>query len=118
MNYKETLRNSAPASTRQSAQPPFSMSTDGTALELDIELKNGDRYALPYAYKTAVHFNLSGTLTIYFSTHTVTVTGINLSPFYEALLQHTLTHIQDREFTFANLPEDTARVTSIVVEEA
>lgn len=109
---RETARLSENANSRISAA-----SGDVTrALELDLRFKTGDRWAFPYAYKTAIHFNLSGVITIYYSTHMVTINGRNLASLYAGLVGHTVAEIQERESEFADAPEGEPFVTALTVQ--
>lgn len=109
---RETARLSENASSRISAQS----GNDMRALELDLCLKTGDRWAFPYAYKTAIHFNLSGVITIYYSTHMVTINGRNLASLYAGIVGHTVVEIKEQESEFADAPEGEGVVTTVTVQ--
>lgn len=109
---RETARLSENANSRISAASGDVI----RALELDLRFKTGDRWAFPYAYKTAMHFNLSGVITIYYSTNMVTIAGRNLGSLYAALIGHTVAEIQEHESEFADVPEGEAVVTAITVQ--
>lgn len=116
MNYKEILD-----STRQQANPSreqhaFSKQRE-RAVELDLCLRTGDRWAFPYSYKTAIKFDLSGTIMIYFTTHVVTIRGRNLKPLYEALITHTLICVREATDEFTENLEDNTVVASLKVDE-
>ncbi len=109
---REAARLSEHANSRSSVQSGDVM----RALELDLRFKTGDRWAFPYAYKTAIHFNLSGVITIYYSTHIVTINGRNLATLHAGLVGHTVAEIQEQESEFADVPEGEPFVTAVTVQ--
>lgn len=64
------------------------------AIMLDVRLKGGKFYALPYSYMTKVKFDPSEGLEIYISGNYVKITGRNLHEIYIQLLRHRVNFIQ------------------------
>lgn len=119
MSYKELLENQTPARPKNADRPAVGshLNQAEQVLELDVQLRGGDRYGFPYAYKTAMAFRRSGELVLYFTTHTVTIRGRNLSSLYHGLLQHRIQTILEHPSDFDDLPEKDTVVRSIVVNE-
>ena len=121
MNYKEILKQQTITSSSRKVNETraFVLENEhGHALELDIKLRTGDRWGLPYAYKTAIEFNLSGDLTIHFTTHTINIKGRNLSPLYDALVAHRVAQILEHDNEFDDLPEQATVINSITIVAA
>lgn len=119
MSYQEILdetRQAALASENTNDRTSVPNGAAMRTLELDVRFKTGDRWAFPYAYKTAIQFNLSGTITIYFSTHVVTIKGRNLASLYAGLIGHTVAEIQEQESEFDDSPEGEAVVNALTVQ--
>jgi hypothetical protein len=69
--------------------------TGRPALMLDLRLVSGNYLALSYSYLMSAAFNLSGELSLLFTSHQVTVKGKNLRRIYDGVLSHTLRYIQE-----------------------
>jgi len=84
---------------------------------LDVRLRTNDRYAWSYSYKTCIKFDVSGEIIIYFTTHTLILTGRNLTPLYDGLIRHEVTQIREHNTEYDDLPESATVISSIRVEE-
>lgn len=119
MSYQDILdetREAAQVSENANARVSVPSGDVMRILELDLRFKTGDRWTFPYAYKTAMHFNLSGVITIYYSTHMVTIAGRNLGSLYADLIGHAVAEIQEQESEFVEAPEGEAVVTAVTVQ--
>ena len=85
---------------------------------LDVRLKMGDCFGMPYSYLMGMAFDASGILTLFFTTHTFTIKGRNLRPVYEGLLRHTVTFIQEENPDYDESPEPETFISAIEVREA
>ena len=110
---REEFQTSEPVNAAQN-EPATAYSP---AIELDLVLRNGDHWGFPYSYKPAMHFDRSEGITIYYSSHKVTIKGRNLLPIYKALVAHNAREIREQDTEFDDLPERATVVTSIRIEE-
>ena len=55
-------------------------------------------------------------ITIYFSTHTVTIKGRNLGSLYAGLIGHTVAEIQESESVFDDSPEGQTVISAVDVQ--
>lgn len=78
----------------------------------------GDCTALSYAYLSAVTFDRSGRLLVEFVGHTVSITGVNLLPVFEALRTHTAETVSESPSEFvAQEGEPIVEVITVVGTE-
>ena len=87
----------------------------GQLLTLDIRFANDNRLALGYPYLSAVEFDASGTLTLYFAGRRVMVEGINLGPIYEALLNHAVGYLQELDAERDQMSEGEPFIQSVTI---
>lgn len=116
MNYKEILDSTRQAATVSRPQLAFSTERE-RAVELDLCLRTGDHWAFPYSYKTAIKFDLSGTIVVYFTTHVISIRGQNLKPLYEGLITHTVSCVREVADEFADVPAESTVVASLRIDE-
>ena len=116
MNYKEILDSTRQQATASRPQHAFSTQRE-RALELDLCLRTGDRWSFPYAYKTAMKFDLSGTIILYFTTHEVTIQGRNLISLFDGLITHSVSQIREQSHDFDEVAEGSTVINALRVEE-
>ena len=116
MNYKEILDSTRQQATASRPQHSFSIQRE-RAVELELCLRTGDRWAFPYAYKTAIKFDLSGTIVLYFTTHEVTIQGRNLISLFEGLITHSVSQIREQRHDFDEVVEGSTVITALRIEE-
>lgn len=92
--------------------------TTGYALMLDVRLKTGESFALPYSFLVEAHYDASGTLTLIFTTRKVTIKGRNLRTVYDFVLNHRLEFVQEENPLYDDTPEPAPFIGSIAVEPA
>lgn len=85
----------------------------GRIFMLELRFRAGDRLALGYPYFMGMEFDASGVLRLFFSGYVVNVTGRNLAPLYEGLLDHAVGYLQELDEDYDQLPPDEPFILSI-----
>ena len=75
----------------------YSVSRSNPPMMLDIRATAGEAIALPYSYLEMVQFNPSVALVLTFTSCEVRIEGQRLFSVYEAIVQHTVTYIQEND---------------------
>jgi hypothetical protein len=88
----------------------------GHVLMLEVILKTGDSSAFGYSYFAGMHFDISGKLTLFFSGNKITVTGCNLRPIYEGLLNHSIGFLREENETPIPRNKSDTFIQSIKIE--
>ena len=89
------------------------------AIMLDIELKNGDHIAMPYAYLTKIKYNLSEGILIEWGATSIKIEGSNLKELYNHLVQHKVKLIKDSVKQVNNdIPDDVLFIEKISVVQS
>lgn len=90
--------------SRGGGEPADTLSA-GTALMLDLVMREGDHLALPYSYLAAARFNPSAGITLEYPDRVVTITGRRLEPLYQAVCTHTARRVVQGQDGFDDEPE-------------
>ena len=75
---------------------------DRPALKIRLEFKNGNRYFFPYAYLTAVEYDVTGMLKLYTSEKEILITGRGLHEIEEHLYDNRIKVIKESKLNFPN----------------
>jgi hypothetical protein len=84
---------------------------------LDIRLKTGGHFALPYAYLIAIHFDGAAEIKLSFTSHHVLIHGGNLDALYTGLLVQAVEFIQETAPPLGDRPADKLFIDGLEVKE-
>jgi len=88
----------------------------GYVLMLEVRLKSGTSFGLPYSFLIEAGFDASGVLTLVFTTRKVTIKGRNLRIVYDFALNHRLEFVQEENPLYDESSEAEPFISSIEVE--
>ncbi len=69
--------------------------TDLPLFSLDLRLQGGNRTQINYSYLESAELDLSGSIKLFASTHSITFSGRCLTPLYEAIGRHDVVWIKE-----------------------
>jgi len=93
----------------------------GQSKTIDLKLSNNTRHGFHYSHLLtlilAANNDNQHTITLTFSTHTVTLTGYHLTPLYTHLLSHSITSITEQDERYKSMEkEGETFVTRVEIE--
>jgi len=94
---------------------PFFSTTTPRALTLELKSKTRDCWALSYAYLLSVHYDVTGSIELQFSSAKVVIEGRELQPLYDALKNQTVTSIREADLDGGMAGSGATFVRSIAV---
>src|SRR5262249_55465348 len=96
---------------------PYGRGAPGQSPMLDIRLKTGAHFALPYAYLTSIEFNGAGEIKLDFTTHHVLIQGGNLSVVYTGLLFQNVEFVQESAPPASDIRADKPFIDAVEIHE-
>ena len=94
---------------------PFFKTGHARGLTLELQSKTRDCWALSYAYLLSVHYDVTGSIEIQFSSAKVIIEGQQLKSLYDALKEQTVVSIREADLEGDKSSVGTAFVQSIAV---
>ena len=94
---------------------PFFKTGHARVLTLELQSKTRDCWALSYAYLLSLHYDVTGSIEIQFSSAKVLIEGRQLKSLYDALKEQTVVSIREADLEGDNYSVGTAFVQSIAV---
>ena len=94
---------------------PFFKTGHARVLTLELQSKTRDCWALSYAYLLSLHYDVTGSIGIQFSSAKVIMEGQQLKSLYDALKEQTVVSIREADLEGDNSSVGTAFVQSIAV---
>ena len=94
---------------------PFFKTGHARVLTLELQTKTRDCWALSYAYLLSLHYDVTGSIEIQFSSAKVVIEGQQLKSLYDALKEQTVVSIREADLEGDNSSVGTAFVQSIAV---
>ena len=76
---------------------PFFKTGHARVLTLELQSKTRDCWALSYAYLLSLHYDVTGSIEIQFSSAKVVIEGQQLKSLYDALKEQTVVSIREAE---------------------
>jgi hypothetical protein len=94
---------------------PFFKTGHARALTLELQSKTRDCWALSYAYLLSVHYDVTGSIELQFSSVKVVIEGQQLKSLYDALKEQTVVSIREADLESERSSGGVTFVQSIVV---
>ena len=76
---------------------PFFKTGHARGLTLELQSKTRDCWALSYAYLLSVHYDVTGSIELQFSSAKVVIEGQQLKSLYDALKEQTVVSIREAD---------------------
>ena len=76
---------------------PFFKTDHARGLTLELQSKTRDCWALSYAYLLSVHYDVTGSIELQFSSAKVVIEGQQLKSLYDALKEQTVVSIREAD---------------------
>jgi hypothetical protein len=76
---------------------PFFKVSHARALTLELQSKTRDCWALSYAYLLSLHYDVTGSIELQFSSAKVVIEGQQLKSLYDALKEQTVVSIREAD---------------------
>ena len=76
---------------------PFFKTGHARVLTLELQTKTRDCWALAYAYLLRLHYDVTGSIELQFSSVKVVIEGQQLKPLYDALKEQTVVSIREAD---------------------
>ena len=76
---------------------PFFKTGHARVLTLELQSKTRDCWALSYAYLLSLHYDVTGSIELQFSSAKVVIEGQQLKPLYDALKEQTVVSIREAD---------------------
>jgi predicted trehalose synthase len=76
---------------------PFFKTGHARVLTLELQSKTRDCWALSYAYLPSVHYDVTGSIELQFSSAKVVIEGQQLKSLYDALKEQTVVSIREAD---------------------
>ena len=76
---------------------PFFKAGHARVLTLELQSKTRDCWALSYAYLLSLHYDVTGSIEIQFSSAKVVIEGQHLKSLYDALKEQTVVSIREAD---------------------
>ena len=76
---------------------PFFKTGHARVLTLELQSKTRDFWALSYAYLLSVHYDVTGSIELQFSSAKVVIEGQQLKSLYDALKEQTVVSIREAD---------------------
>jgi len=76
---------------------PFFKTGHARVLTLELQSKTRDCWALSYAYLLSVHYDVTGSIELQFSSAKVVIEGQQLKSLYDALKEQTVVSIREAD---------------------
>jgi hypothetical protein len=77
---------------------PFFKTGHARVLTLELQSKTRDCWALSYAYLLSVHYDITGSIELQFSSAKVVIEGQQLKSLYDALKEQTVVSIREADW--------------------
>jgi hypothetical protein len=94
---------------------PFFKTGHARGLTLELQSKTRDCWALSYAYLLSVHYDVTGTIELQFSSAKVVIEGQHLKSLYDALKEQTVVSIREADLESERSSGGASFVQSIAV---
>ena len=76
---------------------PFFKTGHARVLTLELQTKTRDCWALAYAYLLSLHYDVTGSIELQFSSAKVVIEGQQLKPLYDALKEQTVVSVREAD---------------------
>ena len=97
---------------------PFFKTGHARVLTLELQTKTRDCWALSYAYLLSLHYDVTGSIELQFSSAKVVIEGQQLKSLYDALKEQTVVSIREAELEGERSSGGVTYVQSIAVNSA
>ena len=97
---------------------PFFKTGHARVLTLELQSKTRDCWALSYAYLLSLHYDVTGSIELQFSSAKVVIEGQQLKSLYDALKEQTVVSIREAELEGERSSGGVTYVQSIAVNSA
>ena len=94
---------------------PFFKTGHARVLTLELQSKTRDCWALSYAYLLSLHYDVTGSIEIQFSSAKVVIEGQQLKSLYDALKEQTVASIREADLESEQSTGGVTFVQSIAV---
>jgi hypothetical protein len=94
---------------------PFFRVGHARALTLELQSKTRDCWALAYAYLLSLHYDVTGSIELQFSSAKVVIEGQQLKSLYDALKEQTVVSIREADLEGEQSSSGVTFVQSIAV---
>ena len=94
---------------------PFFKTGHARVLTLELQSKTRDCWALSYAYLLSVHYDVTGSIELQFSSAKVVIEGQQLKSLYDALKEQTVASIREADLESEQSTGGVTFVQSIAV---
>ena len=94
---------------------PFFKTGHTRILTLELQSKTRDCWALSYAYLLSLHYDVTGSIELQFSSAKVVIEGRQLKPLYDALKEQTVASIREADLESEQSTGGVTFVQSIAV---
>ena len=95
---------------------PFFKTGHARGLTLELQSKTRDCWALSYAYLLSVHYDITGSIELQFSSAKVVIEGQQLKSLYDALKEQTVVSIREADLESERSSGGMTFVQSIAVK--
>jgi hypothetical protein len=95
---------------------PFFKTGHARVLTLELQSKTRDCWSLSYAYLLSVHYDVTGSIELQFSSAKVVVEGQQLKSLYDALKEQTVVSIREADLESERSSGGATFVQSIAVD--
>jgi hypothetical protein len=94
---------------------PFFKTGHARVLTLELQSKTRDCWALSYAYLLSLHYDVTGSIELQFSSAKVVIEGQQLKSLYDALKEQTVVSIREADLDGERSSEGMTFVQSMAV---